>query len=93
MQEKCVDLSSGLNKEALASAPKGVSFFLITSEEETMRSASALGFLPVTTRTHPEILKWASEVGVVCRLPDSIHPIAPGTWGAPKGGEQWLFVR
>lgn len=86
-------LRDELIAESAALAPAGTSLFLITPVESVMRSVLILGFQAVTTKTHPKLLVWASEVGIVTRLPDSIHPQSPETWGTPEEGERWLFMR
>jgi N-acetylglutamate synthase-like GNAT family acetyltransferase len=87
---KCLELGTvwvgeglrgnGLREELMAElvqrVPPDISLFLITPIEAIMRSAERLGFRAVTTKTHPKLLVWASEVGIVTRLPDSIHPEA-----------------
>ncbi len=83
-----------LMREAAGLAPEGANLFLITREEKIMRTAQELGFRSVTTQTDPKLLLWASEVGIVCRLPTSIHPIVgPDVWGTPTDGRRWLFIR
>ena len=82
-----------LMAEVMQLAPQGSRLFLFTSVGSIVCSAVELGFRPVTTKTHPGVLLWASYVGVVCRLPDSIHPIAPRKWGVPEEGKRWLFMR
>ncbi len=75
-------------------APQGASLFLITKDPAAMCAAENLGFRPVTTQSHPDVLEGAMKRDVVCRLPTSIHSIvAPNTWGTPKAGERWLFMR
>ena len=89
--------SNGLARQLMMEIIQLVSrddrFFLITREATIMKLALELGFVPVTTRTHPDILQWASKIGIVARLPASVHPIAPNTWARPQAGERWLFVR
>lgn len=74
----------------LASPNKKI--FLMTDVEGVMKSAKVLGLTPMTTASYPRLLRWASEVGAVCRLPGSIHPVSPGIWGCPKDKERWLFI-
>ena len=82
-----------LMMEAMAVAPQGAHLFLITSVGAIKISAERLGFKRVTTQTHPELLQWASEVGVVCRLPSSIHPIGQCEWQPFVEGKRSLFLR
>lgn len=82
-----------LMKEAASLAPTSANLFLITREQKIMRTADELGFKRVTTQTHPHLLLWASHVGIVCRLPTSIHPVAPGEWKPALDGERSLFFR
>ena len=82
-----------LMAELLQRVPEDRDLFFITPVEAIMRSGEKLGFVPVTTQTHPLILEWACRAGIVSRLPSSVHPIAPGLWGTPKGGQRWLFWR
>jgi len=74
-------------------------FFLITDRESVMKAALQLGFIPATTQSKPGITRWASDVGVVCRLPETIYPVSPSrgdippTWATPERGKRWMFVR
>ncbi len=80
-----------LMAEAIALARKDADLFLFTSVGKIMESAALLGFEPITT-SKERVLLWASDVGVVTRLPRSIHPIVgPDVWGKPKEKERWLF--
>ena len=84
-------LRNDIMSEAVRLASAGAKLFLITDVEGVMHSAEKLGFAAVTTQKQPNLLRWASWAGVVCRLPGSIYPIAPGVWGTPKSGERWLY--
>ena len=92
-------LREKLMTEAVELAPDGANIFLITNVESIMRSAERLGFVVATTGTRPGISRWASDVGIVCRLPKTIYPIrpmvgdAPPAWGMPASGQRWMFVR
>lgn len=81
-----------LMEKVVGLAPPDTGLFLFTDVASVMNAALGLGFVPVTTKTHPCILRWASKAGVVTRLPDSIHPIAPDRWAEPEAGERWLFM-
>jgi len=90
-------LRNELMAEAVALAPNGVSLFLFSSVGKIMQSAISLRFEPMTTEKY-RVLWWASEVGVVCRLPNSIHPMfirgeGPFYRRPEKEGERWLFIR
>ena len=90
-------LRNALMTETVALVPKGASLFLFSSVEKIQESADGLGFEPMTTEVFPGLLGWASEVGIVCRLPGSIHPVRNcgeyHEWGTPKPGERRFFIR
>jgi len=82
-----------LMAEVVGLAPRGANLFLITPVEAIMDSAQKLGFHQVTTQTHSRLLSWASEAGIVTRLPGSVYPIAPNIWSTPTAGERWLYLK
>ncbi|MEY4747437.1 MAG: hypothetical protein RLZZ416_486 [Candidatus Parcubacteria bacterium] len=85
---------NGLHMEIMSElvkrVPEGGRLFLITADKRVMQLASDFGFVRVSSTTHPNVLRWASEVGIVCRLPKSVHKIG---WPAPEANERWLFIR
>lgn len=75
--------------ETVALAPHGSHLFLITPVECIICAADQLGFIPVTESVRPGVLRWASEVGIVMRLPKSVWQCE----ALPKAGERWLLMR
>ena len=81
-------LRDELMAQAMALVPEETSFFLFTSSEAIMRSAGSLGFITATTHSYPDLLMWASDLGVVQRLPGSIH----NRCDVPESGKRTLFI-
>ena len=76
--------------ELMRRAPNGSSLFFITKEERIMKLAPEYGFVRVSGTTYPNILRWASQRGLVCRLPKSVYKVG---WPSPEPRERWLFMR
>ena len=76
--------------EATNLAPEGARLFLITAVGSITRSAQDLGFFPVTIRTHPSLLLWASEIGMGERLPSSARSVDEPAF---VEGVRTLFIR
>lgn len=85
-----------LMAEAMHLVPDGTNACMFSSIGKLMDSAQLLDFQPVTTERH-RVLLWASDVGVVQRLPRSIHPDVYSSgvisWEKPRDGVRWLFWR
>ena len=62
----------------------------VTDHAPLIRHLTRLGFVPINWSSKPDVLKWASELHIVCKLPGSVHSEGDPT---ELDGQKWLFVR